>query len=680
MAQNSCKEQNSFPLSGEIRQMTVPWFFQALRIQSKTGTALFEYVQTQTALPIVKKVFFKNGDIIFAASTLPADHLSDRLLSGGKLTRAQYDALSELIEKTGKKQGALLVQMGFLSPQDLVAGVKDQVKAIVLSLFDLRLGTYRFDEGPLPADEIIPLQMSTGNLTLEGVNALDWQIVRKSLPSPDTVIRPATDPSCLFQDAQLTGDQRTVFGLVDGKRSIEEVCSLSGVGDFNALKAVYLLLALRMAEIGAIKSEKEMEDARSAVQAAVRSEEAQRGRARAEPEIVVTRESIQEAHTALARQNHYEVLNVAVTATAADIKHAYFRLAKAYHPDRHFDAAMADLKSMLEALFTRIHEAYDTLSNPSKREAYDRSNTRSTAPAAAQRPSGGDFVEKRAEEYQENYAEKVARAAEQFSEGLKEFKIGNYWGAEEKFAWASRMDPIKAPYFFYHGICLANIPRRKHEAEEVLQKAIELDATKVEYHIELSNLYLKSGLKTRALSVLNAALEQVSWVDKVQEAIVLAGEGKLAPVIYDAGTKDAKAKGPGGPSRQGTPAVSKEKAAQALEQFNKGLKDFRTNNFGLAVDPFAAAVRLDPAQAQYHFYYGVTLSRIARRREEAEEPLKKALELDQTRIEHHLELGSFYLKSGLKAKALGVLNNALLHHPNAPRIQEAIKAAVGAAK
>lgn len=662
MAERSSNGPQAVPLSGDIRPLAVPWFFQALRMRSKTGTAVFEYTQEQTAANVVKKVFFKNGDILFANSTLVEDRFSDRLLRAGRLTQAQYGALTELIAKTGKKQGALLVQLGFITPQDLVAGVKDQVKAVVLSLFGLRMGVYRFDEGPLPADEIIPLQMSTGNLTLEGVSALDWKDVRRSLPSPDTVIRPTTDPSCLFQDAQLTADQRALFGLVDGNRTIEQLCAASGIGDFNALRTIYILLALRMVEIGGVKRD------------AARRAEAPAEPAKPEPELIVTRESIGQAHAGMASKSHYEILGIAAAATPGEIKRAYFRLAKAYHPDRHFDASMADLKPVLEALFTRIHGAYETLSDAGKRAAYDQAGALpERAPKTPAASTGGDFVEKRAEEYQENYAEKAARAAGQFSEGMKEFKIGNYWGAEEKFAWARRMDPIKAPYFFYHGICLANIPRRKHEAEELYLKAIELDPTKVEYYIELSNLYLKGGLKSRALGILNNALQQVSWTDKINEAIALAGEGKLAPVLRDGDTPEGSGKA--GAARQTGAAVTREKAAQAMNEFNRAMKEIKTNNFGLAVDPLASAVRLDPTKAQYQFYYGVALARTARRREEAEAPLRKALELDPAKIEYHLELGNYYLRSGLKAKALGVLKNALLLHPNAPKIQEAIKAA-----
>lgn len=672
MSAQDSTERPTVALAGEIRQMTIPWFFQELRTQSKTGTAFFEYIQDQTGKKVVKKVYFRNGDIVFAASTLEEDRLGDVLLRDGKLTQPQFDASTEIIKATGKKQGAVLVELGFIKPQDLVNGVKDQVKRIILTLFTLRMGNYRFDEAPLPMADIIPLQMSTGNLILEGVNGLDWQVVRKSLPAPTTIVRPATDPSTLFQDASLTEEQKTVFSFIDGKRSIEEICSLSGAGDFNALKAMHLLLALRMAEIGESKSEREMEFAREAVRMAARVEvlreenKAEAPARSAEPEIIASREMIVKAFDALEKQDHYQVLGVTVASTSADLKKAYFRLAKSYHPDRHFDPAMADLKQKLEALFDRIHKAYTILSDQVKRAEYDLAAKKS--PKA---PEGGEFVEKKAEGYQEDYKEKVQRAAEQFNSGMKEFKTGNYWGAVEAFTWATRLDPIKAPYFFYHGICLANIPRRKHEAEESLQKALELDPTKVEYHIELSNLYIRNGLKAKAVGVLTAALEQVSWVDKIQEAIIAAGDGRITAALSDkaAGAADAR--------QQARLKVSPAKAAEAEATFAKAMKEFKVNNFGLAVDIFAAAARIDPTKAQYFFYYGLCLSRIPRRSAEAEDPFRKAFELDPSKMEHHFEIGNFYLRSGHKAKALGILNNALMRFPNTQKIMDAIKAAGG---
>lgn len=66
------------------------------------------------------------------------------------------------------------------------------------------------------------------------------------------------------------------------------------------------------------------------------------------------------------QDNYYITLGIKQTATDSEIKKAYHKLALQYHPDKNPDA-----RNEAEIKFKKIVEAYEVLSNPSKRSLYD---------------------------------------------------------------------------------------------------------------------------------------------------------------------------------------------------------------------------------------------------------------------------------------------------------------------
>ena len=75
----------------------------------------------------------------------------------------------------------------------------------------------------------------------------------------------------------------------------------------------------------------------------------------------------------------YELLGVGRDATEDDLKKAFRKLARQYHPDANPDDVEA------EARFKEIALAYETLSDPQKRAHYDRFGTAPERPEAATR-------------------------------------------------------------------------------------------------------------------------------------------------------------------------------------------------------------------------------------------------------------------------------------------------------
>jgi curved DNA-binding protein len=90
----------------------------------------------------------------------------------------------------------------------------------------------------------------------------------------------------------------------------------------------------------------------------------------------------------MAERDYYEVLQVPRSASPDQIKSAYRKLAKKYHPDRNRGDKSAETR------FKEVHDAYEVLNDPAKRRAYDqfgRAGVRGEAAGPGHRPGGGGW-------------------------------------------------------------------------------------------------------------------------------------------------------------------------------------------------------------------------------------------------------------------------------------------------
>ncbi len=151
----------SFQLSGNTGTVPLPAILQILQ-QAKVSGML-----TVRRENVEKSIHFKSGQIIFATSADVQDRLGEVLVKAGFLSRENLARALALFQSSGhtKKIGAILVENKFVSPKDLFAGLKMQVKEIIYSLFLWDDAEYRFEERLAP--DVIELQLDLGELISE---------------------------------------------------------------------------------------------------------------------------------------------------------------------------------------------------------------------------------------------------------------------------------------------------------------------------------------------------------------------------------------------------------------------------------------------------------------------------------------------------------------------------------
>lgn len=425
---------------------------------------------------IVKKIYIRNGDMIFSASNQDEDRLGDILLRRGKINKDQFDQSVTEMKRTGQRQGMALVRLGYLSPAELVSAVQHQVEHIIESLFELEDGRFEFQERPLPSEEVITLKLSAANLIYRGIKKINnINRIQKDLPSMGRLLNFSTNPLDLFQDLKLDDAGKKIISRIDGRTFIKDIIATTQLDSFEALKTLYALL-----RIGTIELREEY--ATCAEMPEIVAEEIQEENTEIRTNAEV-KEMIEDMHRNCERLGYYNVLGIKDHASCAEIKSAYYKAAKKFHPDMHFHLVDNTLKDKLGDIFSYVYEAYSTLSDTLKKSAYDKMITVKPAKPAA--------------------VQEKARVA--FDEGKNHLKKKNYEEAERLFGEATYFGATTAEYHYYYGLTLAWMNKLKG-AEKAFERARKLEPHNADCLSELGFVYLALDFPTRAKGFFEKAL------------------------------------------------------------------------------------------------------------------------------------------------------------------------------
>jgi tetratricopeptide (TPR) repeat protein len=208
-------------------------------------------------------------------------------------------------------------------------------------------------------------------------------------------------------------------------------------------------------------------------------------------------------------------------ASEAELKSAYFRLVKNYHPDSALDPVLADLRPQRDAVFLRATQAYDVLRSSISRGQYERLLDAKVPPGTPERGSGGPEPPRLHDAERTEAALDSLRAAQECVRDNKVQEAVQLLGPALAF--------LQGRDLYRARVTLARAymktPKWMRRAEEVLHAVLHEAPEVVEAHVALGDLYLATGQPARAAAALRRAVELDPKNAEARERLELLGAG-----------------------------------------------------------------------------------------------------------------------------------------------------------
>jgi hypothetical protein len=236
-------------LRGTIDDFSLPDIFRLLSFTKKTG----KLVVWRSAGD--GKVFFRDGEVYFAQSSLKKEPLGQKLIRSGALTEGQLRKALDINASTGRRVGEILLDQEAITEEQLIAAVKGQIEDACFDLLRWELGEFDFEAHERFTVEI-PISVSVENLIMEASRRLDeLEMIRRRIPTPEVVLTVAPTPPEGAREINIAPDEWRLLVLVDGQRSVGEICQLANLDEFTGLRTMYGLLSAGLVDIASLGPE-----------------------------------------------------------------------------------------------------------------------------------------------------------------------------------------------------------------------------------------------------------------------------------------------------------------------------------------------------------------------------------------------------------------------------------------
>jgi hypothetical protein len=212
-------------LEGDLSRIEVPDLLTFLGLGRRTGVLVLERPKQET------KVFLREGSPVYANSTRESLRLGALLVRAGKVAP---DQLQRAVDRlgSGSRIGQVFLAERILNEDELASFLKVQVSEVIFDAFEWREGVFSFFDRVAPPATAVTLDMDLQNLIMEGARRSDERNrLAEFFTDLNMVVESMANPERVKASVTLTREEWRVYFLVDGRRSLAEICRLAGNPD-----------------------------------------------------------------------------------------------------------------------------------------------------------------------------------------------------------------------------------------------------------------------------------------------------------------------------------------------------------------------------------------------------------------------------------------------------------------
>lgn len=465
--------------------------FREIFLGLKTGQLIFQRGG------ITKSFLCQDGGLIFAKTNISEERLGEILFRTGKIS-SEVQATLPKFSLPNQFIGESLVQRRLISQRDLYDSLLAQFNVVALTCFSFFDGTLTFQPMERFVDQEFELRISLPLIIERGIRSMEFHPALKTFLSEKIPV-PKGDSVAPY----LADEEKALWQRTDSNTPADLLQAVSGIPPEKFWKTIYLFYCLDLVDL------KEEEGATTKIAPPPRPEPAAPP-AKPRPAAVPPaspkapppprpekttpptgmEEQLAEAlelHYKLAELDYFQLLGVDRTADETEVKKAYFKLARRFHPDLFGRNLDAETKTKIDEVFDHLTKAYRTLTSKEEKDAYTKKG------AAPARPAEDK--------------DRGKSADVRFRQAKTLFNAGRFEEAAFLLEEAIRLQDAKGDYYLLLAMAEARVPALSKKAEHDYLKAIELESWNAEPHVGLGVLYKNAGLATRARKEFERALE-----------------------------------------------------------------------------------------------------------------------------------------------------------------------------